>query len=136
MKHIQIIAALLLSSLFATAQSQEGKILDKRNLIVKEWNTDTRTKARVLDHVTTYNSSGKKIEEIEYSGNAQKWRKRFEYGPDGRVSREILYDNSNHLVNFKKFEFNEYGKKKVQYTYDAKGRLITIKNFEYIAGDA
>lgn len=111
---------------------QEGKI-NKKNLVIKEWNTDARSNARLLDHVTTYSAEGKKIEEIEYSGSSQKWRKRWEYDAAGKQSRELVYDERNRLVNVKKFEYNEFGRKKTQYTYNAKGKLLSIKVFEYLA---
>ena len=130
-------AILALAALLAavSASGQEPQALNKKNL-VKEWNTDARSNTRVLDHVTTYNAEGRKVEEIEYSGSGQKWRKRFEYGADGKLARELLYDERNRLTGYKKFEFNAFGKKKVQYTYDAKGRLLSVKNFEYITQDA
>ena len=103
----------------------------KKNLVVKEWNTGAKG-ARTLDHTTTYNADGRKIEEIEYdSYGKQKWRKRFEWGENGRQARELVYDERNRLVNYKKFDYNELGKKKAQYTYDAKGRLLTTKIYEY-----
>ena len=131
-------AILALAALLAavSASGQEPQVLNKKNLVVKEWNTDARSKTRVLDHVTTYNAEGRKVEEIEYSGSGQNWRKRFEYGADGKLARELLYDERNRLTGYKKFEFNAFGKKKVQYTYDAKGRLLSVKNFEYITQDA
>ena len=52
------------------------------------------------------------------------------------MSRELVYDERNRLVNIKKFEYNEFGRKKIQYTYDAKGRLKSVKNFEYLVEDA
>ena len=52
------------------------------------------------------------------------------------MTRELLYDERNRLVNYKKFEFNEFGKRKVQYTYDPKGKLISTKTYEYITQDA
>ncbi|MBO5562129.1 MAG: hypothetical protein J6N50_08255, partial [Bacteroidales bacterium] len=94
------------------------------------------TNKKVLDHVTTYNADGRKIEEIEYTTTAQKWRKRFEYDSAGRVTLESVYDEKNRLDNYKKFEYNEFGRKKTQYTYNAKGKLISIKVYEYIAEDA
>jgi len=112
--------------------AQEQSALNKKNLVVKEWNTDPKGAHKVLDHLTTYNSEGKKIEEIEYSSDGQKWRKRFEYDANGRVSKEYVYDNRNRLQTYKTFEFNEFAKKKVQYTYNAKGKLLSIKHYEYI----
>ena len=119
----------------AWAQENTPKI-NKKNLVIKEWNTDSKGTNKVLDHVTTFSPEGKKIEEIEYSTTGQKWRKRFEYGPDGKVSRELVYDDRNKLQTYKTFEWNEFSRKKVQYTYSAKGRLLSIKHYEYIAQDA
>jgi len=129
------LAALLLIPAAGAQDAQQQKI-NKKNLVIKEWNTDPKGTSKVLDHVTTFNAEGKKIEEIEYSSDGQKWRKRFEYGPDGKVSRELVYDGRNRLVTYKTFDFNEFGRKKMQYTYNAKGRLISIKQYEYIAQDA
>lgn len=131
---ILIASALLLFPLAAGAQEQPK--INKKNLVIKEWNTDARTNKKVLDHITTFNPEGKKIEEIEYGSSGQKWRKRFEYGADGKVSRELVYDERNKLVNYKKFEYNEFNRKKTQYTYNPKGKLLTIKVYEYIAEDA
>ena len=134
MKRWLILAAAALL-LIPAAGAQQTQKINKKNLVVKEWNTDPKGSSKVLDHVTTFSAEGKKIEEIEYSSSGQKWRKRFEYGPDGRVSRELVYDERNRLQTFKKFEFNEFGRKKVQYTYNAKGKLLSIKQYEYIAQD-
>lgn len=135
MKRI-IYALALLLLIPATSGAQDTKKLDKKNLVVKEWKTDAKTNKKMLDHVTTYNSDGKKVEEIEYGEKGQKWRKRYEYDEGGKLSREMVYDEKNSLVNYKKFEYNEFGKKKTQYTYDSKGKLTSIKVFEYITQDA
>ncbi|MBP5796565.1 MAG: hypothetical protein J6W07_07030, partial [Bacteroidales bacterium] len=66
----------------------------------------------------------------------QKWRKRFEHGANGKVSKEYVYDGRNRLQTYKTFEYNEFARKKVQYTYNAKGKLLSVKTFEYIAQDA
>ena len=134
MKKILTMMALALL-LVPAAGAQEAAKINKKNLVIKEWKTDPKGGNKVLDHITTFSSEGKKIEEIEYSSTGQKWRKRFEYGPDGRVSRELVYDERNKLQTYKKFEFNEFGKKKIQYTYNPKGKLISIKHYEYIAQD-
>lgn len=119
----------------AGAQDTLAVKINKKNLVIKEWNTEPKSGARALDHVTMYSPEGKKIEEIEYSSDGQKWRKRFEYGADGKVSRELVYDGRNRLQTYKTFEYNEFSRKKVQYTYNAKGKLLSIKHFEYIAQD-
>ncbi|MBR1886989.1 MAG: hypothetical protein IJ813_00825 [Bacteroidales bacterium] len=135
MKRLIILAAAAL--LFIPgAYAQEAQKINKKNLVIKEWNTDPKGSSKVLDHVTTFSAEGKKIEEIEYNSDGQKWRKRFEYGPDGKLSKELVYDNRNRLQTYKTFEWNEFSRKKVQYTYSAKGKLLTIKQYEYIAQDA
>ena len=132
---VLLAAALLLCAWGASAQTTTPKI-NKKNLVIKEWNTDANSKARVLDHVTTYSAEGKKIEEIEYSQSSQKWRKRYEYDASGKVRTEYIYDEHNRLDNYKKFEYNEFGRKKTQYTYTPKGKLRSIKVYEYLAEDA
>lgn len=136
MKRLLIIISGALLLLPVAAKAQEAQTLNKKNLVIKEWNTDPRGSNKVLDHVTTFNPAGKKIEEIEYSASGQKWRKRFEYGADGKVSRELVYDERNRLQTYKTFEYNQFDRKKIQYTYNAKGKLIGIKQYEYIAQDA
>ena len=137
-KFISLFAALcplLPLSLGAQEEAQTSKI-NKKNLVIKEWNSGPKGTDKSLDHVTTFSPEGRKIEEIEYNSDGQKWRKRYEWGEDGKISKELVYDERNRLVNIKKFEYNAFGRKKLQYTYDAKGKLKSIKDFEYIAGDA
>lgn len=134
-KYLMVLASLLLLIPAAFAQDETPNKINKKNLVIKEWNSDAKSNKKVLDHVTTYNAEGKKIEEIEYGSNGQKWRKRFEWGEDGKVSRELIYDERNRLVNYKTFDYNEFGRKKTQYTYNPKGKLLTIKVFEYLAED-
>ena len=129
---------LLLATAFlcvGIASAQDAQ-LNKKNLVVKEWNT-TNKGTRTLDHITHYSPEGRKIDETEYdSFGKQKWRKRYEWGDNGRIARELVYDERNRLVNYKKFEYNEFGKRKIQYTYDPKGKLINTKVYEYLTEDA
>ena len=136
MRNLLTLLALAIWAMLPLGAQDTIPRLNKKNLVVKEWNTDARSGKKVLDHVTTYNADGRKVEEIEYNSEGQKWRKRYEWGEDGKISKELVYDERNRLVNIKKFEYNAFGRKKVQYTYDAKGKLKSIKDFEYIAGDA
>ena len=133
MKKYWMVAALCLLFPLVSLNAQEESKMNKKNLVVKEWNTVAKGSHKVLDHVTTYNSEGRKIEEIEYNTDGQKWRKRYEYDASGKLSKEYVYDQRNRLQTYKTFEFNEFAKKKVQYTYNPKGRLIGIKQFEYVA---
>lgn len=127
-----IIIILSLFSLSLPAQEKTGK----SNLTVKEWNMDAGTNQKVLDHLTIYNASGRKVEEAEYDRKGQKWRKKYEYSPDGSLTRVLIYDSSNKLDNIRKFEFNELGRKKTEYVYDAKGKLKRCKVYEYSVGTA
>jgi len=120
----------------AVAQNNTGPKINKKNLVIKEWNTNPQSGKKVLDHVTTYDADGKKLEEIEYGSDGQKWRKRFEYGADGKCIQEMVYNERNRLETVKKYEYNEFGRKKTQYNYNAKGKLLTVKVFEYITEDA
>lgn len=107
------------------------KVLDKRDLVTREWNTDVGTNIKFLDHETIYNAEGKKIQETEYTKFGKLWTKKYEYGPDGFVSRELTFNEKGKLDNIQKFEYNEFGKKKAVYTYDARGKLIKIKVVEF-----
>lgn len=135
---------LLMLALFAlpyqlSAQELDAATLAKRagrkNLTIKEWNTDAKSKTRWLDRVTTYDEQGRKIEEIEYASYGQKWRETYEYGENGRVEREVEYDDRDKPVLIKKYEYNADGTKKKQYNYAPNGRLQTVKVFEYVVSD-
>lgn len=137
MRRIIPLLALTLLSFFVAQAQDNTPTINKKNLVVKEWNTNGKGVAQTLDHITTYSPEGKKIEEIEYdSAGKQKWRKRYEWGETGLMTGELVYDARNRLVHYKTFEYNEFGKKKTQYTYNAKGKLIGTKIFEYITQDA
>ena len=76
MKKLSAAIAALLAGLTLSAQELDPATLAKRearkNLVVKEWNTDARTKTRWLDRQTKYDSQGRKVEEIEYATYGQK----------------------------------------------------------------
>ena len=69
----------------------------RKNLTVKEWNTNDKTHTRWLDRVTVYDQRGRKIEETEYATYGQKWRKTFEYTDSigGKVLKEVEYNDKN-----------------------------------------
>ena len=138
MKKILTLIALtfaLIAPVSAQTKQNDPKI-NKKNLVIKEWKTDPKSGHKTLDHITTYDASGKKIEEIEYNAEGQKWRKRFEYDAAGKCVKETLYNERNRLDTVRKYEYNEFGRKKTQYNYDPKGKLKSIKVFEYITEDA
>ena len=112
-----------------------AKRAGRKNLTIKEWNTDAKSKTRWLDRVTTYDSEGRKIEQIEYASYGQKWRETYEYGENGRIVQEVEYDDRDKPKSIRKYEYNADGTKKKQYNYAPNGRLQTIKVFEYVSGD-
>ncbi len=134
-----ILTGLFFFSAISSAQSIDEATLAKRagrkNLTIKEWNTDAKSKTRWLDRVTTYDEFGRKIEQTEYASYGQKWRETYEYGEHGRVVQEVEYDDRNKPKTIRKYEYNSDGTKKKQYNYAPNGNLLTIKVFEYIVSD-
>jgi len=103
----------------------------KKNLVIKEWNTDQKSNTKWLDRVTTYNDQGEKIEEIEYNQYGQVWRETYEYGENGKIVKNTRYNEKNKVVEIKKYEYNADNTKKKQYTYLPNGRLQKVKVYEY-----
>ncbi len=134
-----ILAGLMSLPVCISAQDLDAATLAKRegrkNLTIKEWNTDAKSKTRWLDRVTTYDEFGRKIEQIEYASYGQKWRETYEYGEHGRVVREVEYDDRDKPRTIRKYEYNTDGTKKRQYNYSPNGKLLTIKVFEYVVGE-
>ena len=93
---INIICLILFLSTGYGVQAQEldmatlAKRAGRKNLVIKEWNTDSKSKTRWLDRVTTYDDQGRKIEQIEYASYGQKWRETYEYGEQGEIMHEII----------------------------------------------
>lgn len=143
MKRITLLLLMLVLGLCTFAQSvSEGTVVKRerrRGMTVKEWNTPTGSKQAFLDHVTTYDSLGRKIEEIEYASYGQKLRVVSEYpagsGVTAKVSREIEYNDRNKVVRIRKFEYYDDGTKKRQLNYYPNGKLESVKVFEYIPKD-
>ena len=117
----------------ATIQKRENR----RGMILKEWNTTVGAKMPFLDHVTTYDSLGRKIEEIEYAVYGQKSRVVSEYPPNSdvtaKVTREIEYNDRDKVVRIRKFEYNPDGSKSRQLNYYPNGKLESVKVYEYIS---
>lgn len=109
-----------------------------KNLIVKEWNKDAKGKNGWLDHVTTYDDKGRKIEEIEYANYGMRERvvSFYEESTHEKVTKEVVYDARNKPYRIRKFEYNSDGTRKRQYNYMPNGKLYSVKNFEYIFEDA
>ena len=141
MKRLSLIFAFLSFVLTGFAQSllspeQLAKREKRKNLTVKEWNTDSSTKTRWLDHLTVYDSQGRKIEEIEYATYGQRQRVTYEYDDaTGKVTKEVVYNDRNKPVRIRRYEWNEDGTKKKQYNYLPNGKLYSVKVFEYLFND-
>lgn len=140
MKRFLIFAILFAFAIPAFSQQVTPETLIKRQkrkgLTVKEWNTPTGSKQAFLDHVVTYDSLGRKIEEIEYAAYGQKSRVVSEYvdpaDPASKVLREIEYNDRDKVARIRKFEYYDDGTKKRQYNYYPNGKLESVKEFEYI----
>ena len=143
MKKLMVTIILAWCGFMATATAQSvsesavAKRENRRGLTVKEWNTPVGGRQAFLDHVTTYDSLGRKIEEIEYASYGQKSRVVSEYPPDSdvtaKVTREIEYNDRDKVVRIRKFEYYPDGTKKRQLNYYPNGKLESVKEFEYIA---
>lgn len=112
-----------------------AKRAKRKNLTIREWNTDAKAKTRWLDHVTVYDSLGRKVEEIEYATYGQVQRVTTEYNEEGFVSREVVYNDKDKPVRIRKYEYNANGTKKKQYNYLPNGKLYSVKVFEYAFSD-
>ena len=112
-----------------------AKRAKRKNLTIREWNTDAKAKTRWLDHITMYDSLGRKVEEIEYATYGQVQRVTIEYNDDGFVAREVVYNDKDKPIRIRKYEYNNNGTKKKQYNYLPNGKLYSVKVFEYAFSD-
>ena len=140
MKKILVLSFLISLLIPAFAQQVTPETLIKRQkrkgLTVKEWNTQVGSRTPFLDHVTVYDSLGRKIEEIEYASYGQKSRIVCEYvdaaDPASKVLREIEYNDRDKVTRVKKYEYNDDGSKKRQLNYYPNGKLESVKEYELI----
>ena len=112
-----------------------AKRAKRKNLTIREWNTDAKAKTRWLDHITVYDSLGRKVEEIEYATYGQVQRVTIEYNDEGFVAREVVYNDKDKPIRIRKYEYNNNGTKKKQYNYLPNGKLYSVKVFEYAFSD-
>ena len=141
MKRFLILAFMGLMALPLFSQSVSDATIHKREnrrgMVLKDWNTAVGARMPFLDHVTTYDSLGRKIEEIEYASYGQKSRVVSEYPANSdvtaKVVREIEYNDRDKVVRIRKFEYNEDGSKKRQLNYYPNGKLESVKVYEYIS---
>jgi hypothetical protein len=119
----------------ALAQSSPESLNEKRerrrNMTVREYNSDAKGKSRWMDHLTVYNAKGLKIEEIEYATYGMRERIVFEYDANDLCVKEIVYDEKNKVSRIRKYLHNPDGTKKTQYNYLPNGRLYSTKVYQY-----
>ena len=133
-----VLLGLMALPLFSQSVSESAilKRENRRGMVLKEWNTAVGSRMPFLDHVTTYDSLGRKIEEIEYASYGQKSRVVSEYPPNSditaKVVREIEYNDRDKVVRVRKFEYNDDGTKSRQLNYYPNGKLESVKVYEYI----
>jgi len=140
---VSLLLILFIGTYFINIIAQEQQLLDRRpqtleerreirkNLVVKEINTDARGKRQWIDHLTVWGETGLKLEEIEYAVYGQKERVTYEYDANGICIRENVYNDKNKLYRIRKYEYHPNGRKKVQYNYNPDGKLFSTKVFEY-----
>ena len=110
----------------------EEKREQRKNLVVKEMNTDAKGNRKWLDHYTVWDENGFKLEEIEYAVYGQRERVTYEYDyTTGRCIRENVYNDKNKLYRIRKYEYLDNGRKKIQYNYNPDGKLYSTKVYEY-----
>ena len=127
---VLILSCLLLCITLSFGQTTKKKEL-RKNSTTKVWKTPVKG-TRYLDEVIRYDAKGRKIEEIEYTAMGMKARWTYEYDEDGRMVREVVYDDRNKPFRIHKIEYNADGTKKRQLNYNAKGQLLSVKEYEYI----
>lgn len=115
----------------APPRTTEEKRMMRKNMVVKEMNTDSKGKRQWMDHLTVWDENGFKLEEIEYAVYGQKERVTFEYDEWGKCIRENVYNDKNKLYRIRKYDYTPEGRKKIQYNYNPDGKLYSTKIFEY-----
>lgn len=135
MKKFILASLVALTAAFgAYAQTEETlsvKREARKNLTIKEWNTDAKSKTRWMDRITVYDSFGRKVEQIEYAQYGQKWRETYEYGDNDKIVKEVRYDDRDKVQVIRKYEYDSRNRKAKQYNYAPNGKLLTTKIFEY-----
>ena len=108
----------------------------KKNLIIREYNTDAKGQKNWLDHITIYNENGYKIQEAEYAVYGLRTKTMYEYDANNQCVKEVEYDSKNKVTQIKKFTYNADGTRKTQYNYLPNGRLHSTKQYEYATSNS
>ena len=123
MKRLLSIVATILFAQALSAQALSPETLAKRakrkNLTVKEWNTDSAKKSRWLDHLTVYDEKGRKVEEAEYNQFGQVERVTCEYDPQtDKVVREVVYDDRD-IAKYTEKQLTEFRRGTVGFIFSS-----------------
>ena len=104
-----------------------------KGLTVKEWKTTPDGKNSWVDHIEVYNAKGQLIAESEYSdfGRHLAWRSEYEYDSEGRLVKEVVYNERNKVSKVRKFEYDSNGACTRRLNYNANGTLNSYRRFEY-----
>lgn len=126
----------LLASMATTFAQTSPESLDekrekRKNMTIREYNTDAAGKSRWMDHMTVYNAKGLKVQEIEYATYGQREKITFEYDAQERCIKEVVYDDRNKVSRIRKYDYNPDGTKRTQYNYLPNGRLYSTKVYQY-----
>ena len=98
MKRLLILLASALL-LVPAAGAQEAPKMNKKNLVIKEWNTDPKGNNKVLDHITT-------SKELVYDHrNRLQTYKKFEFNEFGRKKIQYTYNAKGKLISIKQYEY-------------------------------
>jgi len=133
---ISILSLFLVGFAFCTfAQTSPESLYEKherkKNLTIREYNSDAKGKSKWMDHLTVYNAKGFKIEEIEYATYGQREKVIFEYDANDLCVKEVVYDDHNKVSRVRKYTYNTDGTRKTQYNYLPNGRLYSTKVYQY-----
>jgi hypothetical protein len=131
-----LILLLLLVGCTVNTYAQSPESLDekrerRKNLTVREYNSDAKGQSKWMDHLTVYNALGLKVEEVEYAVYGQREKVVFEYDNNNLCVKEVVYDDRNKITRIRKYTYNADGTKKMQYNYLPNGRLYSTKVYQY-----
>lgn len=132
---ITVFAEMMPPSHQAPPRTIEEKREQRKNMHVKEINTDAKGKRQWLDRTAVWDENGLKLEDIEYAVYGQKERVTYQYDKTGKCIREDVYNDKNKLYRIRKYEYHPNGRKKIQYNYNPDGKLYSTKLFEYTFKD-
>ena len=128
MKKMFLAGTLVILTLFISFAQPD----QKRQLVkVVEYNVVNR--AKEIDHITTFNTEGLKMEEVEFfADGAVKTKTTYEYNKQKQCVKSIRYDQKGKIDKIVSWEYNSDGKVIIESTQYPERRFRTDKVFEYV----